>query len=149
MLFDIITSMSPQLGGKYRDLQQYVDTLVVSDGEPVLDFYVRALKMSQEIQTQKDKTSQKYQLTRRSVTLLFQIKSFTKYMTDLMTDLARFFRRPDNHFKDFPYDQQKIYKDDIIDKCALSMITQNAKYNIPKPQIASMKAPLLRNDDNL
>ena len=55
MLFDIITSMSPQLGGKYRDLQQYVGTLVISDGESALDFYLRAFKISQEIQTQKDK----------------------------------------------------------------------------------------------
>ena len=66
-----------------------------------------------------------------------------------MTELTIFFRRPDNYFKDFPYDLQTIYKDDIIYKCAPSMITKNAKNNLPKPQIASIKAPLLRNDDNL
>ena len=44
MLFETITSMSPQLGGQYRDLQQYVDTLVIADGEPVLEYYLRALK---------------------------------------------------------------------------------------------------------
>ena len=71
MLFDLITSMSPQLGGKYRDLQQYIDTLLTSEGEPVLEFYLRALNMSQEIQTQKDKTGKNSRLTRRFVTLLF------------------------------------------------------------------------------
>ena len=70
-------------------------------------------------------------------------------MRDVMTELTRLFRSPDNHFKDFQYDLQTIYKDDIIDKCAPSMITQNAKYNLPKSQIASMKVPLPRNDDNL
>ena len=39
MLFEIITSMIPQLGDQYRDLQQYVDTLVIADGEPVLEYY--------------------------------------------------------------------------------------------------------------
>ena len=43
MLFDFITSMSPQLGGKYRDLQQYVDMLVISEGEPIS---VRVLSQS-------------------------------------------------------------------------------------------------------
>ena len=57
MLFEIITSMIPQLGGKYRDLQEYVDTLVIYDGEPILDYYLRVLTISQEIQTQKDKTT--------------------------------------------------------------------------------------------
>ena len=54
-----ITAMSPQLGGQYRDLQQCVDTLVIADGEPVLEYYLRALKICQEIQTQKikDKTT--------------------------------------------------------------------------------------------
>ena len=56
MLFNIITHMSPQLGGQYRDTQAYVETLVISEGEPVLDYYLRALKMSQEIRKQKDKT---------------------------------------------------------------------------------------------
>ena len=94
----------------------------ISEGEPVLEFYLRALKMSQEIQTQKDKTGQNNRLTRRFVTLLFQIKSFTECMREVMTEIIRFFRYPDNHFNDFRYDLQTIYKNDIIDKCAPSMI---------------------------
>ena len=125
--------MSPQLGGQYRDLQAYVDTLVISEGEPVLYYYLRALKMSQEIRTQKDKTGQNNRLIRRFVTLLFQIKSFTECMRVTMTELTRFFRRPDNHFRDFPSDLQTIYKDDIIDRCAPSRITHTAKYNPPQP----------------
>ena len=67
MLFEIITSMSPQLGGQYRDLQQYVDMLVIVDGEPVLEYYLRALKISQEIQKQKDKMGQNNWLIRNQI----------------------------------------------------------------------------------
>ena len=62
MIFEIITSLIPQLGYQYRDLQQYVDTLVIADVEPVLEYYLRALKISQEIQTQKYKTGQNKRL---------------------------------------------------------------------------------------
>ena len=103
--------------------------------------------MSQEIKTQKDKTGQNNRLTRRFITLLFQIKSFTECMREVMTEITRFFRYPDNHFNDFRYDLQTIYKNDIIDKCAPSMITQNAKYSLPNPQIASMNAPLPNNTE--
>ena len=89
--------------------------------------------MSQEIQVQKDKTGKNNRLIRRFVTLLFQIKSFTEYKRDKMTELTRFFRVPDNHFKDFPHDLHTIYKDGIINKCATSMIISNTKYNPPKP----------------
>ena len=147
MLFEIITSMSPQLGGQYRDLQQYVDTLVIADGEPVLEYYLRALKMSQEIQTQKDKTGQNNRLIRKFVTQLFQIKSFTECMRETMTSLSKFFRVPDNHFRDFPHNLQTIYKNDIIDKCAPSMITPNAKYIPIQPQVASVNARLHTNED--
>ena len=36
MLFDIFKAMSPQLGGPFRDLHKYVDTSIISNGEPVL-----------------------------------------------------------------------------------------------------------------
>ena len=104
MLFEIITSMIPQLGDQYRDLQEYVGILVISNGEPVLDYYLRVLKMSQEIQTQKDKIGQNNRLIRRFVTLLFQIKSFTECMRETMTQLTRFFRLPDNHLTKFTND---------------------------------------------
>ena len=147
MLSKIIKAMSPQLGGQYRDLQEYVDTLNISEGEPVLDYYLRALKMSQEIQTQKDKTGQNNRLIKRFVTLLFQVKPFTECMRETMTQLTGFFRIPDNHLSEFPNDLQAIYTHDIIDKCAPSIITQNAKYNVPKPQIASMNATPLTDEN--
>ena len=49
IFFKIIKELSPQLGGEFRDLQEYVKTLRINDGEPVLEFYLRAVKMSQEI----------------------------------------------------------------------------------------------------
>ena len=72
---------------------------------------------------------------------------FTEYMRDTMTELTRFFRVTYNCFKDFTHDLQTIYNEDIIGKCAPSMITPNAKYNPTKPQIASMNAHLSTNDD--
>ena len=50
VLINIIKELSPQLGGAFRDLQEYVTSLKVIDGEPVLEYYLRALKMQQEIQ---------------------------------------------------------------------------------------------------
>ena len=124
-----------------------MDTLVIADGEPVLEYYLRALKMSQEIQTQKDKTGQNNRLIRKFVTQLFQIKSFTECMRETMTSLSKFFRVPDNHFRDFPHNLQTIYKNDIIDKCAPSMITPNAKYIPIQPQVASVNARLPTDED--
>ena len=60
MLFRIITAMRPELGGQYRDLQQYVDTINIADGE--LDYYLKALEMSEKIQTQNNKTCQNNRL---------------------------------------------------------------------------------------
>ena len=57
MMYEIIKSLSSQLGGEYRDIQQYVETLGITDGKPV-EYYLRALRMSQEMQLQADKTGQ-------------------------------------------------------------------------------------------
>ena len=43
ILFAIIIKLSPQLGGHARDHVEYVKLLKISDGEPVLDYYSRAL----------------------------------------------------------------------------------------------------------
>ena len=57
-LFDVIIKLSPQLGGNARDLEEYVKSLKISDGEPVLDYYSRALTMYNEIELQQDTTGQ-------------------------------------------------------------------------------------------
>ena len=46
LFFSMILKMRPQLGGHVRDLEKYVMSLNISDGEPVLDYYLRALRMS-------------------------------------------------------------------------------------------------------
>lgn len=56
---------------------------------------------------------------------------------------------PDNHFTNFPYDLQEIYKDNIIDKCVLSMISSNEKYKPLKSQIVIMNTHMSTNDDVL
>ena len=52
VFFRIVISRSPQLGGDYKDFQYYVDTLIISDGKPVLDFYLCTLQMTKEIELQ-------------------------------------------------------------------------------------------------
>ena len=56
LLWTIVQNSSPQLGGDARDLQKYVTTLKINDGEALLEFYIRALEMLQEIEIQKDTT---------------------------------------------------------------------------------------------
>ena len=46
LLFSFIKGLSPHLGGEFRDLQNYLSSLKINDGEPVLEFYLRALEMS-------------------------------------------------------------------------------------------------------
>ena len=75
ILFTIIKQLSPQLGGTFRDLYQYVNTLKINDGEPVIDFYLRALNISNEIQLQQDVTGQNNRLIQRIVTLLFNVNA--------------------------------------------------------------------------
>lgn len=60
-----------------------------------------------------------------------------------MTQLTGFFGIADKYLSEFPNDLQAICTHDTIDKCAQSIITENAKYNAPKPQIASMNAILI------
>ena len=68
IMYEIIKSLSPQLGGEYRDMQQYVEILKISDGETVREYYLRALRMSQEIQLQADNIGHSNQLIRQFVT---------------------------------------------------------------------------------
>ena len=96
-LFYIVKQLSPQLGGLFRDLQEYIHMLKIIDGEPVLDYYLRALQMSSEIKLQKDKTGQHNRLILRFVTQLFQVQAFTEYMRPVMREITQFFEDPDNH----------------------------------------------------
>ena len=68
IIYEIIKSLSPQLGGEYRDMQQYVETLKISDGETVREYYLRTLRISQEIQLQADNIGQTNQLIHQFVT---------------------------------------------------------------------------------
>ncbi len=80
VLFKIIKELSPQLGGEFRDLQEYGKTLKINDGKPVLEYYLRAVKMSQEINIQGDKTGQNNRLIHRCIALLFVVPAFTECM---------------------------------------------------------------------
>ena len=55
ILFKLVKKLDLQLGGPIRDLQDFVANLRIRDREPVLDFHLRILKISQEYQIKKDK----------------------------------------------------------------------------------------------
>ena len=61
--------MSPQLGGHARDLEIYVHSLKICDGEPLVDYYTKALHMYNKISIQNNQTGQKNKLILRCITL--------------------------------------------------------------------------------
>ena len=50
ILVGILIRLSPQLGGQARDLEKCIITLKISDGEPVLNYYIGTLYMYREIE---------------------------------------------------------------------------------------------------
>ena len=91
LFFNVIKKMSPQLGGNARDLESYVKTLRISDGEPLVEYYIRALHMHKEITLQKDATSQANRLNRRFVSLLFAHIPFVECLRPVMTQMNNVF----------------------------------------------------------
>ena len=133
LFFTIIGKLSPQLGGHARDLEVYVNSLSISDGEPVLDYYIRALKMYKEISLQRDSTGKQNRLIRRFVSLLFQYKPFSECLRPVMTDIRKFFLLPDNHLQRFPINLPTIYQEHLCDKCAPHTISHNSKNSLHDP----------------
>ena len=58
LLTEIIISGSPQLGGEARDLIVYTSRLDYEDGEEMVNFYLKAMKMEQEIKLPYDCSGQ-------------------------------------------------------------------------------------------
>ena len=80
LLWIITYRNSPQLGGNARDLQGYVETLQVIDGEEITEFYERTLLMHNEIELQEDKTGQNNRLTYRFVQLLSEFIDIKQHL---------------------------------------------------------------------
>ena len=70
-------------------MQKYVESLMILDGLRVLEYDLRALRMSQETQLQVDNTGQNNRLIRQFVTQPFNIKSFTECMRPTMSYLQQ------------------------------------------------------------
>ena len=152
LLFMLVTKMSPQLGGYARDLELYVTSLKISDGEPVLDYYLRALRMFKEIQLQQDSTGQNNRLIRRFVTLLFTYAPFMECLRPVMTIINAHFLRPNNHLSTISITLQNIYNHHLKEKCAPITISRSAKYSLPSPQISMLHTDIQHfneNEDNL
>lgn len=85
-----------------------------------------------EITLQHDSTGQGNMIIRMFIILLFNAKSFTECIRDLLTEINAFFRIPDNHLEHIPYSLTDIYNNYIKNKCAQSIISSSAKYVVPK-----------------
>ena len=90
VFFTIILSQhSLRLGGEYKDLQEYVNQLMILDVKPILDFYLQAPNM---IKLQEDIKGQDNQLIRRFIALLFNVKPFTGCFRPMMIEVNAFSR---------------------------------------------------------
>ena len=128
LLWILISKGSPQLGGFARDLQAYVQTLEMIDGEPIIDFYLRATDMWNEIEIQQDKTGQANRLIFRFVTLLSEIYDFYHAFVDIRMDFEIFFCQQDNHLTAFPTSLKQIYENQIVAKKLPDKIDFSMKY---------------------
>ena len=125
VLWVMIQNSSPQLGGDARDLQRYVTTLKLTDGETLLDFYICALEMLQEITIQKDTTGQGNRLIRRFVSLLSSLSQYSQLLHKPVRILNEFFRQPDNTNKTVKLTLEKIYTKYLKDSNASKIISIN------------------------
>ena len=147
--FYIIKNLSPQLRGSYRDLQNFVNTLTIIEGEPVLNCYLRAHCMSVEIKLQKDNTGQQNRLIQRFIAQLFNVQAFTECMYSTMKHITLLFEDPNNHLKKFPRSLKDIYDNDIKANCAPTFISAKSKYKQPiQPQIAQVHVDPQDRDSN-
>ena len=117
LLFTIIIKISPQLGGYARDLELYVTSLKFSDREPVLDYYLRALRVFKNIPLQQDFTGQNNRLIRRFVILLFAYALFMECLHPVMTIIYAHFLRPNNHVLTIPITPKYMYNHHLRRKC--------------------------------
>ena len=78
LLTKIVVKASPQLGGESRDLTDLIKSLTTNNGELLVDYYLRTLKMQAEIILQQDKTGKNNDLIRQFVNNLFILPSYTK-----------------------------------------------------------------------
>lgn len=71
-IFNLIGQLSPHIGDNLINLQTYVNTLKIHDGESVLPYYLCTVTISEIIFPQKDSTGQNNRLIYRFTASLFQ-----------------------------------------------------------------------------
>ena len=73
ILTRIIINGSPQIGGDDRDLTEFVRELKIEDGEEVVEFYIKAQQILQDITLQNDQSGQDKRLTKKFLEQLQRI----------------------------------------------------------------------------
>ena len=123
LLTTIITLGSPQLGGIERNLIKFVDNLKITDGEQLVEFYLRAKKMYQEITLQKDQTGQDKRLTRQFLDELNKVSDYKTALHNISKDIRRFFRNPQWLNLLLPHNIDAIYDELDISDVMKTIIT--------------------------
>ena len=109
ILGNIIVKESPQLGGDNWYLVKYVRELAVQDEEEMVEFYIKAQHMLQEIVLQNDQSGQAKRITEK-IEELQQIPEYNMALGDISKDMKRYFMKPTRMKRPISYTIDKIYK---------------------------------------
>ena len=124
LLTKIVVKASPQLGGESRDLTDLVKSLTTNNGELLVDYYLRTLKLQTEIKLQQDKTGKNNDLTRQFVNNLFILTSYTECLRTTYAQIKIFYRNPNAWTLKFPLTIEEIYNT-MLDHGAPTTIIKN------------------------
>ena len=109
LLFAIIKSNCPHLGGTYRDLSPIIDTWNKTESETIIEFYTRTLAFKNELVKRKDVSGSINKLTYRFHHVLYQDRRYCNYLHTSHVELEIFKRDIINVIKDPPHTIESIY----------------------------------------
>ena len=107
----------------------------------MVNYYLRALKIENEIKLQEDRTGNNNNLKHRFVHLLFVIPNYTKCLQPVFSALKLFYHNPDSWTKPFPITIDIIYNGHLLDKGAPTTVPKNKQVSM-KPQISTIMTEL-------
>ena len=110
LLYHIGRISSTHLGGEARDLIAFIDSLSIISSESLLDFYLRATKIQNELKVENDEHGNIHKITFRLYKLLFQQETYKSILFNTHRELLCASRRFNYHEQYLPYTIDKIYK---------------------------------------
>ena len=93
LLFIIIKNLSPQIGGKGDDPIKLVENFKMEQGDSLLSFYTRYMKINNNIELQKDSTGQKNRLVGKFIEIIFESDNINiKFKISIIHDYWLYFK---------------------------------------------------------